>query len=91
MTFQPQTFNPRHSTKNSMVEKSGLKSPGLKMSWLKSLGLRGPGLKVGVVKSKVEKSFNHVCAAETLSETIESSSYDLFQNADAKILSKKFY
>ena len=51
-----------------MVEKSGLKSLGLKSSWLKSLGLKsswlkslgltGPELKLGVEKSKVEMSFN---------------------------------
>ena len=39
---------------------SSLKSLGLKSSWLKSLGLKGPGLKLGVEKTGVEISFNHL-------------------------------
>ena len=47
-----------------MVEKSGVEkflfALGLKSSWLKTPGLKGLGLKLGVEKSGVEMSFNHV-------------------------------
>ena len=46
--------------KSPGLESSWLKNPGLESSWLKSPGLKGVGLKLGVEKSGVEMSFNHV-------------------------------
>ena len=47
-----------------MVEKSGIEkfllALGLKSSWLKCPGLKGLGLMLGVEKSGVEMSFNHL-------------------------------
>jgi hypothetical protein len=53
-TFQPRTFQLR-TFQPWTFQPHGSKS------WLKSLGLRGPGLKLGVEKSGVEMSFNHLC------------------------------
>ena len=61
---------PDFSTPYMGLESPGLRSLGLKSSWLKSLGLKGPelerswlkspGLKLGVEKSGIEMSFNHL-------------------------------
>ena len=43
-----------------MVEKTGVEKSGVGSSWFKSPGLKGLGLKLGVEKSRVEMSFNHL-------------------------------
>ena len=48
--------------KNLGLKNSWLKCLGLVSSWLKNLGLKGLGLKLGVEKSGVEMSFNHMTA-----------------------------
>ena len=67
-----------------MIEKSGLKDPGLKnlaltcpglkSSRLKSLGLKGPGLNLALKSSGVEMSFNHVFLDNGQNKAISSES-----------------